>query len=255
MKMSTSTTSNQVTTTPVLPYNVVSFNSTGSTKPECKYKSKKCSNDSIYKKNGIIKARPADPLKDENLIYINKIKNYFLENGKYRDYVIFVMGLNTGRRAGDVVKLTVGDVYDFKNGCFKDKVELIEQKTKKRFNFCFLNSSVKDALQIYFSKSNVDINELKFDDLLFKSRKNGYHVEPRSYYYILNKAAEAVGVPSDVNIGTHTMRKSFGANWYASGCSITEIKKALNHTNEEVTARYIGIDEEHMRKIFNSNAL
>ena len=78
---------------------------------------------------------------------IQKMKTYFLENKRYRDYALFVLGVNTALRIGDLLRLTWKDIMDFKTGQINDHLTLIEQKTQKK-NTVLLNIATKEALSI-----------------------------------------------------------------------------------------------------------
>jgi integrase len=61
---------------------------------------------------------------------------------------------------------------------------------------------------------------------------------------LLKKAAESIGLD---NIGTHSLRKTFGYQVYKkSGCDLGLVQKLMNHSTSRVTLRYIGIDREAM---------
>ena len=62
------------------------------------------------------------PIRDKNKI--EEIKSYLKESGT-RDLLLFTMGINTGLRISDLLKLKINDV----NG--KSHVEIKEQKTGK----------------------------------------------------------------------------------------------------------------------------
>ena len=63
-----------------------------------------------------------------NVKDINKIKQYLLGKKNKRDYCIFVVGINVGLRAGDLLSLKISDVTDGKT--IFDDVTIKEQKTK-----------------------------------------------------------------------------------------------------------------------------
>ncbi|MBU1168298.1 MAG: site-specific integrase, partial [Proteobacteria bacterium] len=48
--------------------------------------------------------------------------------GRPRDFLLFVMGINNGIRASDLLKITVGDVKHLKSG---QALKIREKKTKK----------------------------------------------------------------------------------------------------------------------------
>ena len=67
---------------------------------------------------------------------------------------------------------------------------------------------------------------------------------------IINGVAKAVGIKE--NIGTHTLRKTFGYHAYNNGYDITLIQKLFNHSSPAVTLRYIGITQDEMDDVYLS---
>lgn len=66
--------------------------------------------------------------KEEDL---QRFRNYYLEKGKMRNYLLIVVGLNTALRIGDVLSLQWKDVYDYKRRRFRAHLQVVEQKTGK----------------------------------------------------------------------------------------------------------------------------
>ncbi|MCE4831469.1 tyrosine-type recombinase/integrase, partial [Clostridioides difficile] len=62
----------------------------------------------------------------ENKKDIEKLKRYFRNKGKIRDLTLITLGLNTGFRIEDILKLRVKDVYK------KREINIKESKTGKR---------------------------------------------------------------------------------------------------------------------------
>ena len=71
------------------------------------------------------KAEPIKSRKD-----IEKVEQYLKQHNK-RDYVIWVLGMNSGLRVSDIVGLNVSDVVD------KTHISIIEKKTGKQKTFYF----------------------------------------------------------------------------------------------------------------------
>ena len=72
----------------------------------------------------------------------------------------------------------------------------------------------------------------------------------REYAYrVIHEAGEAFGLD---NLGTHTMRKTFGYHFYLQTKDIVLLMRIFNHSDEKKTLRYIGIEQttinEAMRK-------
>ncbi|MBH9754733.1 site-specific integrase, partial [Clostridioides difficile] len=78
----------------------------------------------------------------ENKKDIEKLKRYFRNKGKIRDLTLITLGLNTGFRIEDILKLRVKDVYK------KREINIKESKTGKRIRKP-INDSLKEILDIY----------------------------------------------------------------------------------------------------------
>ncbi|MDI6508921.1 tyrosine-type recombinase/integrase, partial [Bacillus wiedmannii] len=62
-------------------------------------------------------------------------------------------------------------------------------------------------------------------------------------YRILNNCADMVGLE---NIGTHSMRKTFGYHYYKKTKDVAYLMTIFNHASQEVTKRYIGITQDEI---------
>ena len=52
------------------------------------------------------------------------------------------------------------------------------------------------------------------------------------------------------NIGTHTMRKTFGYHSFKMGHDLSQIQSLLNHSSQKETLRYIGITRDQLDKVY-----
>jgi integrase len=154
-----------------------------------------------------------------------------------RDYILFLIGINTGLRVGDLLKLKVSDVKR------KKKIVIQEGKTKKPRTINLTN--IYDEIQEYIK--TVD------SKWLFPSRKGDKPITPTQAYRQLNKAAEMVDITE--GIGTHTMRKTFGYWFYKQTKDVAKLQAILNHSHPSITLRYIGITEEEIEKDLESFVL
>lgn len=170
-----------------------------------------------------------EPIRDP--VMVENIANY-LKARSDRDYIMFLCGLYTGRRIGDILRLRVGDLKN------RDCFTIQEQKTGKRIDIS-INPVLKKALKIYCADRDPD-------DFLIQSRE-GYNkaIDRTTAYRILNEAAISYGLG---NIGTHTMRKTFGYFYYQQYKDIRTLMLIFNHSSENITKRYIGIEIEHANK-------
>jgi integrase len=149
-----------------------------------------------------------------------------------RDYIMFLLGINTGLRVGDLLQLKVKDVKG------KNKVIVKEGKTDKPRTVHLHN--------IYEELNNY-IKGLK-SAWLFPSRKGDKPITRIQAYRQLNKAARMCDI--EEGIGTHTMRKTFGYWYYKQSKDIATLQRILNHSHPEITLRYIGITDEEIENSF-----
>ena len=165
-----------------------------------------------------------------------------LKQQNLRDYCLFVLGVNSGLRISDLLKLKVADVIE--NGKIKDRIRLREKKTNKFKDFP-LSEKTKQAIKEYLKTRDYTENEP-----LFISRKNKGFLLRQQAYKILNSVAKDVGIKE--KIGTHTLRKTFGYHAHKNGYDITLIQKLFNHSSPSVTLRYIGITQEELDDVYLS---
>lgn len=170
------------------------------------------------------------PIRDKKKI--EEIKAVLKENGT-RDLLLFSMGINTGLRISDLLKLKVIDVKG------KTHVEIKEQKTGKVKRFPLLGS-LQSLIEEYVR--NKDCSEY-----LFKSR-NGKNkpITRVMAYMIINDAAQKANITD--NIGTHTLRKTFGYHHYQQFHDVAILQYLLNHSSPSITLRYIGITQDNVEE-------
>lgn len=154
-----------------------------------------------------------------------------------RNKTLFEFGINTGLRVSDIIKLKVKDVKG------KDRYLTLEKKTGKKRTVYLAN--IKNDLSKY-----IQFMKLKDSDWLFPSRKHGFHISESQVYKALVEAGEMI---DHHDIGTHTMRKTFGYWYIQDGGRIEDLMVIFNHSSPVITKRYIGIqqdDIEHTLKGF-----
>jgi len=216
--------------------------------------STRTSKNPTLKSNGQPKARASEPLRNKE--DVRAIMNYFLNSSqanKYRNYMIFVLGINTRRRCGDLTNLKVGDVYDPNTDKIYEEVYIREEKTGKS-EIIYMNKYCKEAIRLYLSHKYKD-KEYNLDDWLFWSQKpdaNGDHkITVVQIWRILNNACKALGI--DAHVGTHTMRKTGARELYLSNPDDKEalamLQEDLHHSSQNTTLRYIGISEDKRKEL------
>ncbi len=165
---------------------------------------------------------------------IDNIKRH-LRRRNLRDYLLFVLGINSGLRISDLLLLTIDDVKE------KNRIVLREKKTGKTKDFP-LSESCKKAIQEYL------IDSWTTSGWLFRSKKGDHPITRIQAYRIINQAARAVGIKEA--IGTHTLRKTFGYWAFKNGVDVTRIQKLLNHSAPSITLNYIGITKDELDDVY-----
>ena len=148
-----------------------------------------------------------------------------------RDVFLFLIGINSGLRMSDIVRLKKKDVISSKNP------RIVEQKTGKT-RILYL-SSLQELIQDY-------TKDLKPEDYLFPSTKGG-HLEVNTVYQMFQKVAALLDRD---DIGTHTLRKTFGYHYYKKTKDVATLMEIFGHSSEKITKRYIGINEDEISETF-----
>lgn len=185
--------------------------------------------------------REVNPIKDVKKI--RRVKRLMIKDGNFRDLLMFTLGINAGLRISDILAMRWKDLIR-KDGRVCDEVTVKEKKTKKTRRFP-LNGAVKRAIEIYVQNMpSTNPNEFVF--VSRKKRPSGetHPISRVAAWQSINKYCKKAGI--EQNVGTHTLRKTFGYHQYKRGTDIAMLQKMLNHSSPEVTLRYIGIEREKL---------
>lgn len=176
-----------------------------------------------------------EPFKDAK--HIKNIKRLLKDST--RNYLLFTLGINSGLRAGDLLRMRVKDVAGLKLG---DSITVRENKTGKT-NVIVINKEILTALTGHLSTGQDG------EEFLFKSRKGkNYPLTTFRVTRLVKSWADAVGAKG--NYGAHSLRKTwtyqqrkvFGTSWEL-------LSLHLNHSNPSITRRYLGIAPEEVTEI------
>ena len=217
--------------------------------------------DDFVKKNKLIKSkeRPvitqaADPIKDKAVIH--QIEEYLISHGRYgyRNWLIFFMGINIGRRCGDLLSIKVKTVFDGYK--VKESIAIREQKTQKVTVF-YLAPELQEAIYNYL----MSLEDFSLEDYLFKSQK-GQNITRKSYWRILKNIREDLDL--NFRLSTHSMRKSWAYHLYTEYVGVSfpggydivdQLQYMLGHSSRLMTLRDLGINAEVSKKLYFNNVL
>ena len=170
--------------------------------------------------------KKAEPIKNRK--DIEKIEQYLKLHNK-RDYVIWVLGMNSGLRVSDIVGLNVSDVVN------KTHITIVEKKTQKLKSF-YINDKLKRVLKDFTKGKNLE-------EPLFLG-KQGKRLDRSQVYRFIVRACKENGITA--HISTHTMRKSFGYHHYQKFKDPIVLQKIFNHSSQRRTLMYIGVEQDEI---------
>ncbi|TXK82525.1 tyrosine-type recombinase/integrase [Paenibacillus sp. N3.4] len=147
-----------------------------------------------------------------------------LKEQSIRDWLLFTIGINSGLHLSDLLSLKVKDVMD------RNIVHVREEKTGKLKTFQ-LSAQLKVFIEDY-------IRYMDEDNFLFPSQRTGNPIKRIRVYRILSEAAKQVGLS---DIGTHTLRKTYGYHYYLKTKNVSVLRDLFNQSAPSVTLRYIGV--------------
>lgn len=158
-----------------------------------------------------------------------------------RDLCLFIFGINTNLRGGDLLKITVGDVRYLGVG---ETFVVREQKTGK-LRRVTLNAAVHAAVQrLLASRPGV-----RDDEYLFVSQKTGTRLSVSSLNKLVKNWCRQINLSG--NYGSHTLRKTWGYMMRTQyGVDIPTLMTIFNHATQRQTLAYLGIQEADVQECY-----
>lgn len=202
----------------------------------------------------------AEPIKDMQDIL--RISKYLIENERYRDNMLFIVGINFGLRVSDLRTLRFSNLIN-DNFVFRDSFLILEKKTKntraKRKNRCIsINTAVIEAVTLYLENTP----NVKLSDYLFRSESNNHRTKSsgdanqplhrNSIDTILKGIATELGLGNKMS--THSLRKTFGYHQMVMSGNdprkLLLLQKMFGHSSAAQTLDYIGITTEEIEEAY-----
>ena len=121
----------------------------------------------------------------------------------------------------------------------------MKKKTKKIKKFPLCN--------VLYTEMEKYTRHMTQGEFLFCSR-NGTNkpITTLQAYRIIVEAGEHIGLK---NIGTHTMRKTFGYHHYKQYKDVALLQTIFNHSSPSITLRYIGISQDEIDTSYKNFSL
>lgn len=197
----------------------------------------------------------AEPIK--SMDDIMRISQFLISNGRYRDNMLFIVGINFGLRVSDLRVLRFSNLIN-DNLTFKESFAVFEQKTRntrkrKKNRYITINTAVIEAVTLYLEHTD----GVTLSDYMFRSQSNrgGNKNQPLSAKSI-DRILKGVAEDLDLNIkmSTHTLRKTFCYHQmlmsHNDNRKLLLLQKMLGHSSTAQTLDYIGITSEEIDEAY-----
>lgn len=199
----------------------------------------------------------SEPIKSMDDIL--RISKYLIQNKRYRDNMMFIVGINFGLRVSDLRMLRFSNLIT-DNFMFKDSFPIFEQKTRntrkhKRNRYITINDAVRDAVILYLENTP----DVTLSDYMFRSESNhgGSKNEPihrNSVDRILKGIAKDLDLT--IQMSTHTLRKTFAYHQMVMSNNdprkLLLLQKMMGHSSAAQTLDYIGITGEEIEEAYRN---
>lgn len=185
-----------------------------------------------------------EPIRDRKKIA--QIKNLLRGQHRYRDLLLFVVGINTALRISDLLQLRVSHFMD-NNRVIRRCFWIKEQKRGKRQEV-MINNSIRQAFVEYINAyPGVDNNPEHY--IFFNTKTNAYTVRIKrgQAWMFIHSICQEVGLVG--NYGTHSLRKTWGYHARMQGVDLALIMYKLNHESIAYTKRYLGITDDELQAV------
>jgi integrase/recombinase XerD len=152
--------------------------------------------------------------------------------GTLKVHVLLALGYGAGLRAGEVVRLGVGDIDSAQN-----IIRIVQAKGRKD-RHVMLSPETLDLLRQWWKvrPTRYDTGVPQEQRWLFPGRKPGKPMTTRQLNRLFHETADAAGIKKAVTL--HALRHSFATHLLERGTDIRIIQALLGHDKLDTTARY-----------------
>lgn len=185
-----------------------------------------------------------EPIRDRKKIA--QIKNLLRGQQRFRDLLLFTVGINTALRISDVLQIRIGQ-FVIEHNQVRSRFEVREIKTGKRHDVT-VNDSIREALGEYLG-AYPDVTSTLDNFVFFNSEFNHYSAPLKRgrVWEFISSICKEVGLQG--HYGTHSLRKTWGYQARMQGVDLALIMYKLNHASLADTKRYIGITDEELEQV------
>jgi len=177
---------------------------------------------------------------------IAQIKNLLRGEKRFRDLLLFTVGINIALRISDLLRLRVEHFLDAKKR-LRRRFWIREEKRGKRQEVV-VNDSIRTVLTEYLDAyPDISVNPQHF--IFFNTRTGDYSqpIKRGQAWKFITTICQSMGLRG--NFGTHSLRKTWGYHARMNGVDLALIMYKLNHSNLAYTKRYLGITDDELQAV------
>ena len=205
--------------------------------------------------NEVASEHTSDPIK--SVEDICRISQFLISNKRYRDNMLFIVGINFGLRVSDLRMLRFCNLIN-NDLTFKENFPILEIKTKntrkhKRNRYITINNAVIQAVTLYLQHTPyVHLNDYMFTSNSPNSALCGEPLTRKSIDRILKGINDDLGI--GIHMSTHSLRKTFGYHQMIVGNNdprrLLLLSKIFGHSSTIITMDYIGITTDEIEDAY-----
>lgn len=177
------------------------------------------------------------------VIHINGAENANQEQIRFRNLLMFMLGVNLPHKANELLGFTYKDLFDM-DDCPKSVKFELGRVHKDDVIYIPIKRNVQEILLIYAKKYNLSYKN-NAEDIFFQSRKH-HIITQKSWWNILNDAVNAIGV--EKNIGGESLRKTYGLNIFNKSndklSALVFLGELWRQTREAQIIKYLNLVEK-----------
>ena len=173
-----------------------------------------------------------EPQKIPLVMSPDEAKRLLAMAGNLKVHVLLALGYGAGLRAGEVVRLRVGDIDRAQN-----IIRIVQAKGRKD-RHVMLSPETLDLLRQWWKvrPARYDTGVSQEQRWLFPGRKPGKPMTTRQLNRLFHETVDAAGIKKAVTL--HALRHSFATHLLERGTDIRIIQALLGHDKLDTTARY-----------------
>ena len=199
----------------------------------------------------------SEPIK--NMADIDRISKYLIASKRYRDNMLFIVGVNFGLRASDLRMLRFSNLIN-ENLVFKDSFPVFEKKTRntrkrKKNRYITINDAVVEAVTLYLRNTpNVSLSDYLFRSVSHNGSNRNEPITIQGINLMLKGIASDLGL--NIRFSSHSLRKTFCYWMMVQGHNeprrLLLLQKMLGHSSTMQTLTYIGLDADEIAEAYRN---